>query len=370
MKLRPTIIILAGSALVLGGVYGFTSFKAQMIKGFFSSMADKEMVVNAAPAIEADWPLERMAVGVLKAKQGVEISAQMAGVIKEIHFTSGQTVKKGEMLLRLDSDIEQSELRSAQAELSYARNTSQRAQALAITRNIAESSVDKATAEREARAAAVAALLAKIEKKTVTAPFDGVLGLRKIDLGQYLQPGQAVVSLQDLSMMRAEFSVPQKDLSHLVLGQTVRIEVDAYPGRDFSGELIAVEPSIEAQSGMLKAEAQLKNSDGLLRPGMFIRAVLRAPAKNKIIAIPQIAISYNLSGDNVFVVETQKDGKQTVRRVTVETGARREGQIAITKGLAPGALVVTAGQIKLDNGMKVKIAESTALLHTGEMPRE
>jgi membrane fusion protein (multidrug efflux system) len=370
MKRRPTIIILTGSALVLGGVYGFSAFKAEMIKGFFSAMATKEMVVNAAQAIEMEWPVERMAVGALKARQGVEITTQMAGVVKEIRFESGQAVKKGDVLIRLDADIEQSELRSAQAELSFARSTSQRAQALAATRNIAEASVDKATADREARTAAVATLLAKIEKKTVTAPFDGALGLRKIDLGQYLQPGQVIVGLQDLTAMRVEFSVPQKDLSHLTIGQMVRIEVDAYPGKSFSGELIAVEPAVEAQSGMLKAEARLENPEGLLRPGMFVRIVLSAPVKSKTIAIPQAAISYSLSGDNVFVIEGQKDGSQTVRRVNVETGGRREGLVAVTKGLAAGAQVVTAGQIKLDNGMKVKIAESTALLHSGEMPRE
>ncbi|OAN44903.1 efflux RND transporter periplasmic adaptor subunit [Magnetospirillum moscoviense] len=354
MNVKRMGIMLAGSAIVFGGVLGFVQFRDKMIKDYFANMPKPVIAVTAQPAELTSWQDSLSAVGTLSAVNGVDIAAQGAGLVKDISFQSGQNVKKGQVLLRLDTDVEMADLRSAQADTDLARISANRQRTLVKTDAVSKAAVDKAEAELKVKEAKVAGIRALVDKKSVTAPFEGILGVRKIDLGQYLQPGQAIVNLQDLSTMLADFTVSQRDLAALAPGQTVRMTTDAWPGHAFEGTIAAIEPQVEAKTGMVAAQARFPNIEGRLRPGMFARIEIPRRGTEQVVTVPAQAISYNLHGDALFVVEDGPEGKQ-VSRVVVELGERKDGRVVIKSGLKPGALVVTAGQLKLEHGSKVQM---------------
>lgn len=350
MNKKRMIIMLAASGVVFGGVLGFVQFKNAMIKQYFATMPQPVVAVTAQPARTEQWQGAVPAIGTLQAVNGVDISASLSGLVKDIAFQSGQSVRKGQVLLRLDADVEQSDLRSAQADAELARIQANRQRALVKSDAVSQSALDKAEAELKVREAKVAAMRAQIDKKTVLAPFDGVLGVRRIDLGQYVQPGQAIVNLQDLSLMLADFTVSQKDLAALKVGEPVRMTTDAWPGRVFDGRIQAVEPRVDEKTGMITAQGAFPNPDGALRPGMFAKIEVVRPAVAEVVTVPVSAVSYNLHGDSVFVV---KDG--AANRAFVQLGERRDGRVAVLKGVAAGDMVVTSGQVKLESGAKVEL---------------
>lgn len=350
MNKKRMIIMLAASGIVFGGVLGFVQFKNAMIKDYFANMPVPVVAVTAQPAAAEEWRATVPAVGTLQAVNGVDISASMAGLVKEIAFQSGQQIRKGQILVRLDSDVEQSDLRSAQADSELARISANRQRALVRSDAVSQAALDKAEAELKVKEAKVAGIRALIDKKTVSAPFDGVLGVRRIDLGQYVQPGQAIVNLQDLSAMLADFTVSQKELGSVRVGETIAMTTDAWPGRVFEGEIQALEPRVDDKTGMIQVQGRFPNPDQALRPGMFAKIEVRRAAIAQVVTVPVSAVSYNLHGDSVFLV---KDG--TAERAFVQLGERREGRIAVLKGVAPGDVVVTSGQVKLESGTKVEI---------------
>ncbi|MEW5726688.1 MAG: efflux RND transporter periplasmic adaptor subunit [Pseudomonadota bacterium] len=361
MNKKRMAIMLAASAVVFGGVFGFVQFKNAMIKDYFATMPKPVVAVTAQPVAVEQWRDVVQAVGTLTAVNGVEISASTAGLVREIAFESGQRVKKGQLLLRLDTDVEMGELRSAQAEADLARTTANRQRALVRSDTVSKAALDKAEAELKVGEARVAALRAQIDKKSVYAPFDGVLGVRKVDLGQYLQPGQTIVNLQDLSVMLADFSLSQKELAAVAVGQPIRMTTDAWPGREFDGIVQAVEPRVDPKTGMFAAQGRFPNPDGALRPGMFARVEIVRPATAEVVTVPVSAVSYNLHGDSVFVIAKGEDGAATAENRVVQLGERREGRIAIRSGVKPGEVVVTSGQLKLENGTRVEVAETDPL---------
>lgn len=365
MSKKRMAVMLLGSAVVFGGVLGFVQFRQYMMGQFFATMPKPVVTVTTEPAAAAEWRDTVAAVGTLAAVNGVQVSSATAGLVEQINFESGQTVQKGDLLLRLDSQVEQGDLRSALADLDLARTTVQRSRALSRTDAVSQAALDKAEAELKVKQAKVEALRAQIDKKSVYAPFGGVLGVRKVDLGQYLQPGQAIVNLQDLSVMLVDFSVSQKDFELLAVGQPIRMTTDAWPGRVFDGAINAIEPQVDAKTGMIGVQGRFVNREGLLRPGMFARIEVERPSVAEVVTVPVSAVSYSLYGNAVFVVKDGEDGKQA-ERVTVDLGERRDGRIAVLKGLAPGALVVTSGQVKLENGSKVQIAQDDPLKRVAE----
>jgi membrane fusion protein (multidrug efflux system) len=354
MNVKRMGIMLAGSAILFGGVLGFVQFRDKMIKDYFANMPKPVIAVTAQPAELTTWQDSLSAVGTLAAVNGVDIAAQGSGLVKDISFQSGQTVKKGQVLLRLDTDVELADLRSAQADSELARLSADRSRTLVKTDAVSKAALDKAEAELKVKEAKVAGIRAQIDKKAVTAPFDGILGVRKIDLGQYLQPGQAIVNLQDLSTLLADFTVSQRDLAALAPGRGVRMTTDAWPGHVFEGTIAAIEPLVDAKTGMIAAQARFPNAETRLRPGMFARIDIPRHGVEQVVTVPAQAISYNLHGDALFVVEDAPDGKQ-VARVVVELGERKDGRVVVKSGLKPGALVVTAGQLKLEHGSKVQM---------------
>ncbi|CAA7623901.1 efflux RND transporter periplasmic adaptor subunit [Magnetospirillum sp. UT-4] len=361
MNARRMIVMLAGAGVLFGGVIGFVKFREHMIQQYFATMPKPVFVVTAEPATVEHWQETVPAVGTLRAVNGVDISASVAGLVREIAFESGQPVRKGHVLLRLDAEVERSNLRSAQADADLARISAERQRTLVRTDTVSRAALDKAEAELKVREAAVAGYKAVIDKKTVQAPFDGIVGVRKVDLGQYLQPGQAIVSLQDLSVLLADFTVSQRDLGALKPDEPIRLTTDSWPGRVFEGTISAVEPRVDAATGMIAAQARFPNPDGALRPGMFARVEVVRAAVAEVVTVPVSAVSYNLHGDAVFLVRDGEGDARTAERAVVALGERREGRVAILSGVKAGDLVVTAGQLKLENGSRIEMAETDPL---------
>ena len=370
MKAKRMIIMLVGSAVVFGGVFGFVSFKNAMIKQYFATMPKPVVAVTTAMAERMDWQGSVSAVGTLQAVNGVDISASLSGLVKEIAFQSGQEIKRGQLLLRLDSEVELSDLRSAQADQALAHITFDRNKTLLRSDTVSQSALDKAEAEYKVKVAKSAGLQAQIAKKSVYAPFDGVLGVRKVDLGQYLQPGQTIVNLQDLSLLLCDFSVSQKDLSLIAPGQPVRMTSDAWPGQVFEGEIAALEPQVDAKTGMMGVQARFPNGERRLRPGMFAKIEITRPQVDPVVVVPASAITYALHGDAVFVVREKAgaEGKTqlSVERAVVELGERQAGMVVVKKGVAAGDKVVTSGQVKLENGSLVQISAEDPLTVPGK----
>ncbi|CAA6606469.1 Membrane-fusion protein [Rhodospirillaceae bacterium LM-1] len=361
MKRRTKMIIMLGaSALVLGGTLGFAQFRDQMIKQYFATMPKPVIAVTADMAHEDAWTQELKAVGTLKAVNGVDVTVGTAGLVKEILFQSGGQVAKGQVLVRLDTDVERADLASASAERSLAATQESRSRTLAQAGHVAQSALDKSQAELKVKDAKMAQLAALIARKTVTAPFAGVLGVRKIDVGQYLQPGQSVATLQDLSVLRLEIPVSQKDLAGLEPGLGVEVEVDAWPGRVFEGAISAIDPEVDVSSGMVTMEARIPNPDSALKPGMFAQVRIGKQDVKSVLVVPVTAVTYSLSGDSVFVIEPSLEADKPVlvaKRVPVKVSERRDDWAAVTGDLKPGDKVVTSGQLKLESGTLVSMIE-------------
>jgi len=368
------LFMLIGSAVVFGGVFfkifsGFAAMQEQM-----ASMPVPVINVTAQPAETQDWGIEVPAIGVLEARRGVDVSPSMPGLIQQIAFESGDKVAQGQMLVRLDADVERGNLAKAQAALKLAKADLDRGESLVTTNNISKATLDQRQSQYDVAAAEVAALAAQIEKKTINAPFDGELGIRKVNVGQYLEAGIAIVNIQDLSVMLVNFSVSQRELSDLKVGHTIRMTTDAYPVKEFEGEISAIEPLINQQTGMVEVQGRFNNADGLLRPGMFAKLAIQLPTRMQVVVVPQSAVSYSLYGDFVYVATPGKaeDGSDitTVARKIIVTGERRNGEVIIEQGLEKGETVVTSGQIKLDNGTRVAIVPDETLKLPEEVPVE
>jgi membrane fusion protein (multidrug efflux system) len=368
------LFMLIGSAVIFGGVFfkifsGFAAMQAAM-----ANMPVPVVNVTAQPAAEADWGVEVSAIGVLEANRGVDVTTSVSGLVQQIKFESGETVGQGQVLVQLDADVERANLASAQASLKLAKADLERGQSLRSTDNISKATLEQRQSQYEVASAEVAALSAQIEKKVITAPFNGVLGIRKVNVGQFLDPGNAIVNIQDLSKMLVNFSVSQKELSDLKVGQAVRMMTDAYPITTFEGKVTAIEPLVNQQTGMVEVQGTFDNADGLLRPGMFAKLAVQLPSRMHVVIVPQSAISYSLYGDFVYVA---KEGKSeqgeaitTVERRIVKTGERRNGQIIVEDNLKAGEIVVTSGQIKLDSGTRVAIAKENTLALPEQVPVE
>lgn len=372
MKIKRIIIVLVASGVVFGGVLGFVQFRQHMIKSFFANAPKPVLTVTATPAVIRDWRAVVPAVGTLQAVNGVDISSSVSGLVRTIGFQSGQDVRRSQPLLTLDSDVELGDLRSAEAEMALARVTYNRNVTLLRSDTVSQAALDKVEAELKVKAARVAGLRATIAKKSILAPFDGTLGVRKVDLGQYLEPGTAIVNLQDLSRMLCDFTVSQKELGVVSVGQAVRMTTDAWPGEAFEGAIAAIEPLIDAKTGMIGVQASFPNAQHRLRPGMFAKIEIVRAEIDRATTVPNSAVSYNLHGDAVFVVKEKAgaDGKtfHEVERRVVQLGDRRDGLVIVRNGVEAGELVVTSGQVKLENGSLVDIAAKDPLKPAAATP--
>src|SRR5262245_25611037 len=358
--LRWSIIVGLGLVLIVGAFVGFEAFRSSMIKKFFAGNKPPPVAVNVAEAKSEVIPNLLTAVGDLAAVHQVNVTADVNGRITEIMFTAGADVKAGTPLVQLFDGPEQGDLASFKAQATMAQLSLDRAKQLAARQFGAQVTVDQAQSQFDQAQAGIAKTEAIISQKLVRAPFDGELGVRKVEVGQYLTAGTQIVSLNDLSMLYLNFTVTEKDSGSLKVGQTVRIRVDAFPGRTFEGKISTIEPQIATDTRNIRVQATIANPDKILKPGMFASTTVVLPDKPAVITVPETAVDYTLYGDSVFLIEEKKadDGKTSLvaTRTFVQTGNRVDGRAEILKGLKPGDRVVALGQLKLQSGSAVTIS--------------
>jgi membrane fusion protein, multidrug efflux system len=360
-------------ALLVGGLVWFNYFRGKMIAQFFATMKPPPSSVNVAVAKSEIIPNLLIAVGDLAAVHQVNVTSDVNGRITDIQFTAGASVKAGTPLLQLFDAPEQGDLANFKAQQRVAQISLDRARQLAERQVGPQMTVDNAQAAFDQATASIAKTEAIISQKLVRAPFDGELGVRKVEVGQYLTAGTQIVSLTDLSVLYANFTVTEKDSANLKVGQTVRIAVDAYPGRSFEGKITTIEPQIATETRNIRVQATIQNPEKILKPGMFVTTTVVLPDRPAVVTVPETAVDYTLYGDSVFLVseKTEEDGKTSLvaTRTFVQAGKRIEGRAEILKGLKDGDRVVAVGQLKLQSGAPVTISSDPVPAIPAKPPR-
>lgn len=315
--------------------------------------------VSVARVVASSWQPTLAAVGSVQAVQGVAVNNEVVGQVKEILFESGATVTAGQVLLRLDDEVDRADLEGLIAAEHLAAIKLGRNSKLLKDRAVAQGDVDEITAQLDQARSQIKSKQATIDKKTIRAPFSGQLGIRQVDLGQYLAEGSTIVTLQALDPVFVDYRLPERHLSQLAVGQTIQVQVAAYPGRTFEGRIQALSPQIDQGTRSIAIRARLDNPDRALRPGMFAQVTTLLPEQERVLGIPREAVTFNTYGDSVFLIQDNA-GKTLVQRRQIRTGAVRGDQVAVLDGLAEGDRVVAAGQVKLSNGQEVQIVPDPA----------
>lgn len=347
-------------ALLVGGLVGFNAFRNHMIAQFFANNKPPPIAVNIAEAKSEVIPNLLTTVGDLAAVHQVNVTSDVNGRVTDIMFTAGSNVKAGSPLVQLFDGPEQGDLVSFKAQVTVAQLSLDRAKQLAARQFGPQATVDQAQAAYDQANAGIAKTEAIISQKLVRAPFDGELGVRHVEVGQFLTAGTQIVTLTDLSRLYANFTVTEKDSGQLKVGQTVRVGVDAYPSRIFEGKVHVIEPQVATDTRNIRVQATLDNPDHILKPGMFATTTVVFPDKPPAITVPETAIDYTLYGDSVFLITEKKEdnGKTSLSavRTFVRTGDRINGRTEILSGLKIGDRVVAVGQLKLQSGAAVAIS--------------
>jgi membrane fusion protein, multidrug efflux system len=358
--------IIVGLLLVVlvGGLVGFNAFRSHMIAQFFANNKPPPATVTVAEAKSEVVPNLLTAVGDLAAVHQVNVTSDVSGRITDIMFTAGAKVKAGSPLLQLFDGPDQGDLASFKAQAVVGQLSLDRAKQLAARQFGPQATVDTAQAAFDQANAGIAKTEALISQKLVRAPFDGELGVRHVEVGQFLTAGTQIVTLSDLSALYANFTTTEKDSAKLTVGQTVRVVVDAYPGKIFEGKITTIEPQINTDTRNIRIQATIDNPDHILKPGMFATTTVVLPDKPAVITVPETSVDYTLYGDSVYLITEKKadDGTTslTAVRTFVRTGDRFDGRAVITTGLKPGDWVVAVGQLKLQSGAAVVISTDPA----------
>ncbi|MCM2678213.1 efflux RND transporter periplasmic adaptor subunit [Echinimonas agarilytica] len=359
--------------LLLGSVIGFNLFKAHMIEDFLANRPPPTFPVTTMMVSTSEYVPRINAFGFIEPYRGVTLAAEESGTVKALSFESGQTVGEGQLLVSLDSEVEAANLAASEAVLPATQKQMDRMVRLYKQGSVSEGEKDKAVADLLTLKAQIRSLTATIDRRTIEAPFAGQVGLRNVYMGQYLQPGNEIVRLEDTSTMRIRFTVPQNDLNRIHVKQAVHVNVDAHGDEIFQGIITAIEPAVSYQSGVVQVQADIPNDDGDLRSGMFARVQVILPTLTDQLLLPQSAINFTLYGENVFVVEQTKDDagneQLQVKQTTVSVSERHGNLALISSGLKEGDEVVTSGQIRLSNGSLVRLVESNALIEPDSVPR-
>lgn len=371
--IRWFIIIGLALVLLVGALVGFNIFRGKMIAQFFANNKPPPTMVTVAEAKAEVIPNLLTAVGDLAAVHQVNVTSDVNGRITEILFKAGTDVKAGTPLVQLFDGPEQGDLANYKAQATVASLQLDRAKQLAARQFGPQATVDQAQAAFDQANAGIAKTEAIISQKLVRAPFDGELGVRRVEVGQYLTAGTQIVSLTDLSNLFANFTMPERDSGQLQVGQTVRIKVDAYPGKLFEGKVTTIEPQVSTDTRNIRVQATIPNPNKILKPGMFTSTTVVLPDKPPVVTVPETAVDYTLYGDSVFLITEKKeaDGKTSLvaTRTFVQTGNRIEGRAEILKGLKAGDRVVSVGQLKLQSGSAVTISTDPAPPIPAQPPR-
>jgi membrane fusion protein (multidrug efflux system) len=379
--LRRRMLIMLGVVLLI--VLVLAAYKAfsiyTMIQGF--SAPRPPISVAVATATEQPWQARLPTVGTLKALQGVDLSLEIAGTVTDVQFQSGQKVKAGQPIVQLDSDVEKALLETAMADLGLSTVNYNRGSQLVGSQAISKGEFDRLSAVLKKSKASVNQLRAALGKKSILAPFSGTIGIRQVDVGDYVASGTMIATLQDLSSLYVDFFVPEQSVPKIAIGQPVEIIVAAYPSQTFPGTISAINPKLESSTRNMQVRATLANPDGKLLPGMFTSLQVLLPNPQPRVVVPESAITYTLYGNSIYVVAQKKAEDGSVEkndkgepiliaeRRFIDTGERREGMVIITKGVQDGEKVVTAGQIKLDNGARITISDDKTLAEKNSQPR-
>jgi membrane fusion protein (multidrug efflux system) len=361
--IKRMVIMLVAVAIVFGGIFGFQLFKAAMIKKFITALGNPPQTVSVTRAGHSEWQTRIEAVGSLRAVKGADLSLELSGVVESISFNSGDDVAEGAQLLKLRTADDVARLESLQAIAALNEITNERDQKQFKMQAVSQATLDTDAANLKNARAQVVQQQAMIDKKILRAPFAGHLGIRAVDLGQYLSPGTVIVTLQALDPIYVDFFVPQQAIDQLRLEQTVTVHVDAFKSEVFTGKISAINPKVDTGSRNVQVRATLQNADRKLLPGMYATVEITTGSPGNYVTLPQTAITYNPYGDTVYVVDnkgTDAEGKPqlTARQTFITIGPTRGDQVAVLKGVEDGDTVVTAGQIKLHNGSVVLIDNS------------
>jgi len=361
MAKRMLLMLLVVVAVI--GSLGFLKYRqveAAIAKG--ASFAPPPTAVTTVTAQKASWPSTLSVIGTAEAIQGVTVSADLPGTVVKIHFESGQWVHEGDILVELDTRQERAQLANMEAQRELAGINYGRAQQLVKEGVISRSEYDNATAQQKVTDAQVGDTRAAIARKTIRAPFSGVLGIRQVSLGQYLAAGQAIVSLQSLNPIYVNFGVPQQETPKIAIGRSLNVTSDDLRGLALSGRVTALDSVVNEQTRNIQVQATLANPGGKLRPGMFVQVELPLGNSREIVPLPASAINYAPYGDSVFIVSDLKDPKgqpyRGVRQQVVKLEGARGDQVAVVSGVNPGDEIVSAGVFRLRNGAPVQVNNS------------
>ncbi|WP_019024647.1 MULTISPECIES: efflux RND transporter periplasmic adaptor subunit [unclassified Thioalkalivibrio] len=349
-------LMLLGVALVLGGIFGFKAFVDQQIAEFFDEMPEPTATINAATVETDRWAPQLRAVGDLEAVQGATLSFEAQGIVDRIHFANGAFAEAGETLVELDTELDEAELESLRAEAQLSARELERARGLVQRNDISDSEFQRRATEAQQAQAAVNAQEARIRQKRLRAPFDGQLGIRQVNEGQFVGPGDPIVVLESLDPLYVNFTLPERRLANVERGQSVEVTVDAY-GETFEGQITAIEPRVRAASRMFRVQAMITNEDHRLRPGQFARVTLQRGEPEEGLVVPQTAVRFAPWGNSVFVIFEDDDGDKRVEQRLVEIGERRGDLVRIVDGLEEGDEIAVSGLLKLQNDTPVKITE-------------
>jgi membrane fusion protein (multidrug efflux system) len=383
VRKRSYIIVVTALAVVFGGLAAMNYVvKPQIIAGIVKKIQTQPPVpVTTAVAKSEKWRGELAAIGTVEAQRGVTLAPQVAGRVDAILFESGTWVKAGQTIVKLDDSTERAQLQAATADLRLKELNLIRARELAERGNMAQANLDTAVAQRDQAAAQVELIRAQITQKTIVAPFAGRLGIRLVNLGQYLAAGAAIVTLQSIDPIFVNFTLPEREIPRLKVGQEVSVTVEGLKGRVFTGKITSLDAKVDEATRNLLIQATFENKDGALVPGTFARLIVKLSEERDVVSVPETAVTFSLYGDSVYVVVERKDkdgkvvtgadGKPqlTHERRFVRVADRRGGQAGLSEGLKAGERVVTSGQTRLFPGSAVAIDERPALVPPKERPR-
>lgn len=360
------VIMIIALVIVFGAVFAWDGVRAYFMHRFFATFQPPPVTISATTVKTQSWQPYINAVGTLKAVNGVDLSPEVSGIIEKIYFKSGQMVTTGQALFKLNDSIEQADLENYTAQLSLDKLTYQRNLDLIKKKAVSQAELDAAAAKLKQSQAQVNKEKALIAQKNIAAPFAGMIGIRNVNLGQYVSAGTTMVSLQALAPIYVNFYIPEQNLPRIYLNQAISVNVDTYPKQVFTGKITAINAEVDVKTHNILVQATLPNKEHKLYPGLFANIHIILPQQKNVITVPDTAVTFSLFGNSVYVIETagkDKKGKPILRvkEHYVKTGDSRGNQVVILQGLKSGDQVVTSGQLKLSNDTRVNINNAVNL---------
>lgn len=354
---RRFIVVILGLVIVFGGIFGYKAYEFRMMQQYLNK-EEPPAVIDATRAGTREWVPSLHSVGSIRAVNGIKVANELPGVVESIRFESGDMVEKGDVLVKLDVESDQAALETRRAEAERARQSFERISNLIEREAVSQSEFDEAKAAYDAAKARVREQQAQLRKKILRAPFDGKTGLRLVDQGEYMPTGTPAVEINMVDPIYAGYTIPEKHLSRVEVGDRVTVSVAAYPQRLFEGEISAINSSVNIDNRSVRVRATLDNADGALQPGMFADVRTLEPQPREAVVVPRTAVSFNTYGDYVYVLNENDDGQLVTERRSIQTGPERSDLVEIESGLAAGERIVATGLLRLSAGQRVQIADA------------